>query len=137
MQTLEEKAAAIIAVLEGERLKAYQDSGGVWTIGFGHTGTVMNDPIGSGMTISSGMVVTLFGYDAKPLFDYVRGVISLRGDILAQAGWVSFGYNAGFGALKAHVANPESILDYVHDRHGNVVDDLVRRRRFEYALIVG
>jgi lysozyme len=31
------KAAAIIAVFEGKKLKAYQDQGGVWTIGFGST----------------------------------------------------------------------------------------------------
>lgn len=32
-----EFAAALIVVFEGERLRAYQDSGGVWTIAFGHT----------------------------------------------------------------------------------------------------
>ena len=31
------KAASIIAVFEGKKLKAYQDQGGVWTIGFGST----------------------------------------------------------------------------------------------------
>ena len=35
-----ELCATLLGVLEGEALKAYQDSGGVWTIGFGHTAGV-------------------------------------------------------------------------------------------------
>jgi len=31
------KAAAIIAIFEGKKLKAYQDQAGIWTIGFGST----------------------------------------------------------------------------------------------------
>jgi lysozyme len=38
MNTFSQTALAMLAVLEGCRLEAYQDSGGVWTIGYGHTG---------------------------------------------------------------------------------------------------
>jgi lysozyme len=31
------KAASIIAIFEGKKLKAYQDQAGIWTIGFGST----------------------------------------------------------------------------------------------------
>jgi lysozyme len=31
------KAASIIAIFEGKKLKSYKDQGGVWTIGFGST----------------------------------------------------------------------------------------------------
>ena len=37
---------------EALSLKAYQDTGGVWTIGYGHTGKVGGVPVGSGMTIT-------------------------------------------------------------------------------------
>lgn len=38
---------------EGERLTAYADIIGVWTIGVGHTGTVDGKPIAKGMVISA------------------------------------------------------------------------------------
>jgi lysozyme len=46
-------AAAIIAVFEGKKLKAYKDQGGVWTIGFGSTYNIdENRPVKEGDTIT-------------------------------------------------------------------------------------
>lgn len=36
------QAESLLQKLEGLRLNAYQDSGGVWTIGYGHTGFDVN-----------------------------------------------------------------------------------------------
>lgn len=41
-----------IVLEEGEHLKAYQDSVGIWTIGVGHTGFVDNTPVVKGLTIT-------------------------------------------------------------------------------------
>lgn len=50
MQT-SEKGIALIKEFEGCRLTAYQDSVGVWTIGYGWTQPVDGKPIRAGMTI--------------------------------------------------------------------------------------
>ena len=46
-------AAAIIAVFEGKKLKAYKDQGGVWTIGYGSTFNIDEKrPVKEGDTIT-------------------------------------------------------------------------------------
>lgn len=46
-------AAAIIAIFEGKKLKAYKDQGGVWTIGYGSTYNIdENRPVQEGDTIT-------------------------------------------------------------------------------------
>jgi lysozyme len=47
------KAASIIAIFEGKKLKAYRDQAGVWTIGFGSTYNIdENRPVREGDTIT-------------------------------------------------------------------------------------
>lgn len=47
------KAASIIAIFEGKKLKAYQDQGGVWTIGYGSTYNIDEKrPVQQGDTIT-------------------------------------------------------------------------------------
>ena len=47
------KAASIIAVFEGKKLKAYKDQGGVWTIGYGSTYNIDEKrPVQKGDTIT-------------------------------------------------------------------------------------
>ena len=48
-----DKGLQFIRREEGERLTAYADIIGVWTIGVGHTGTVDGKPVAKGMVISS------------------------------------------------------------------------------------
>lgn len=48
-----EKGLQFIRREEGERLTAYADVIGVWTIGVGHTGTVDGKPVAKGMVIST------------------------------------------------------------------------------------
>jgi GH24 family phage-related lysozyme (muramidase) len=50
MQT-SDKGIALIKEFEGCKLTAYQDSVGVWTIGYGWTQPVDGKPIRAGMTI--------------------------------------------------------------------------------------
>jgi GH24 family phage-related lysozyme (muramidase) len=50
MQT-SDKGIALIKEFEGCKLTAYQDSIGVWTIGYGWTQPVDGKPIRAGMTI--------------------------------------------------------------------------------------
>lgn len=48
-----EKGLQFIRHEEGERLTAYADIIGVWTIGVGHTGAVDGKPVAKGMVISA------------------------------------------------------------------------------------
>jgi lysozyme len=52
---------------EGCRLKAYQDTGGVWTIGYGHTSGVR-----SGQVITFPLAVTLLKHDMQSAANFVN-----------------------------------------------------------------
>ncbi len=112
MVTLAEFAAALITVFEGERLTAYLDSGGVPTIGIGHTSSVI-----AGDVITHEQAIALFAIEAAAL--------------------ASFGFNCGRGALAKVLAGGDLVSNPVHttDRHGKVLAGLVARRRLEETLI--
>ena len=118
-------AAALIRVFEGCRLTAYQDSGGVWTVGFGHTAGVTE-----GMTITMEQAAEFLQQDAAPLLALVKDE-----PLIAAAAYVSFGYNCGRGALELVLEGKAQLTNFVHDRHGNELPGLVSRRALEQALI--
>lgn len=93
---LSEKGANLIKQYEGLRLNAYQDAGGVWTIGYGHTGGVQ-----PGDVITREEADAMFWSDVEK---FVRGVNRLKqGTRLTQNQFdalVSFSYNCGLGALE-------------------------------------
>lgn len=51
--TINAAGLALIKQYEGLRLTAYQDSVGIWTIGYGHTGKVDGEAVCKGMKITS------------------------------------------------------------------------------------
>ena len=119
-------AAALIRVFEGVRLTAYQDSSGVWTIGFGHTGS----EVVSGYTITMDQASSLLQSDAAPLLKLVEAE-----PLVAAAAYMSFGYNCGYNTLEGVLQGRDYLERYIHDRHGNVLPGLVSRRGLEAALI--
>jgi lysozyme len=121
-----ELAAALIRVFEGVRLTAYQDSGGVWTVGFGHTGP----EVVQGYTITMDQAAQQLATDALPLFTLVAAE-----PMIAAAAYVSFGYNTGRHTLELVLEGKAKLENYIHDRHGNVLPGLVARRGLEAALI--
>ncbi|HEX4138350.1 MAG TPA: hypothetical protein VHY84_27315 [Bryobacteraceae bacterium] len=126
--TIAQLAAALIAVFEGpECLQAFQDGGGIWTIGRGHTRGVV-----AGMTCTHAQALAWFAQDQMRLLAMVEGL-----PLLAAAAYVSFGYNCGFGALHLVLDQHDTISNPVHttDRHGNIENGLVSRRLLERLLI--
>jgi lysozyme len=125
--TIPELAGALIATFEGERLTAYRDSGGVLTIGFGHTGK----DVTPGKSISHVGAVALLEQDAAPLFALVAHL-----PVAHAAALVSFGYNCGRAKLELVLAGHDTISNPMHttDRRGMVQPGLVARRRLEEAL---
>ena len=49
---ISENGIEFIRQLEGEKLTAYPDIVGIWTIGVGHTGFVDGKPVARGMAIT-------------------------------------------------------------------------------------
>ena len=128
--TIAQLAAALIAVFEGpEKLVAFLDTGGVATIGRGHTAGVH-----LGQTCTHEQAVAWFEADQAPLLSMVEGQ-----PLFAGAAYVDFGYNCGHGALDAVLKNEGSIADPKHtiDRHGVVQPGLVSRRALELLMIAG
>ena len=125
--TLAEVTASLIVTFEGEKLTAYQDSGGVWTIGIGHTKDVQ-----PGQRITHEQAVQFFIADCAPLLALVAGFPTLQGAALA-----SFGFNCGIARLRDVLAGHDSIdlPRHTQDRHGTVLPGLVARRRLEKMLI--
>ena len=145
MQT-SDKGIALIKEFEGCKLTAYQDSVGVWTIGYGWTQPVDGKPIRAGMTIKqetaerllkTGMVsyesdvsrlvkvgLTLGQFDALVSFTYTLGARSLSTSTLLRK------LNAGDYAGAA-----DEFLRW-NKAGGKVLNGLTRRREAERALFL-
>jgi GH24 family phage-related lysozyme (muramidase) len=94
MQT-SDKGIALIKQFEGCKLTAYQDSVGVWTIGYGWTQPVDGKPIRAGMTIKQETAERLL---KTGLVSYESDVSRLVKVGLTQGQFdalVSFTYNLG------------------------------------------
>lgn len=145
MQT-SEKGIALIKEFEGCRLTAYQDSVGVWTIGYGWTQPVDGKPIRAGMTIKQETAERLLK----------TGLVSYENDVsrLVKVGLthrqfdalVSFTYNLGARSLSTStLLRKLNAGDYAgaadefllwNKAGGKVLNGLTRRREAERALFL-
>ena len=92
----------LIKDFEGERLIAYQDSVGIWTIGIGHTGKVDGKNICQGMKITSQKSEELLKAD----IEYFENAVNKINFLLNQNQFdalVSFSFNCGIGNLQTLV----------------------------------
>lgn len=140
MKTSEE-GINLIKSFEGFMAKAYVCIGGVWTIGYGHTG----DDVKPGMVWSERKATEQLKIDLEEreqqLTDWIETVPTTQNQFDAL---LSLGYNIGMGALsKSH-----ALRDHMRGRHnsaaqafmnwtkvkGKVVQGLVRRRKAEKVL---
>lgn len=97
---ISENGINLIKQFEGCKLTAYQDSVGVWTIGYGWTQPV------DGKTVAKGMVITQQKANqllTEGVAQYEKGVTNLVTVSLNQNQFdalVDFAYNLGVNALK-------------------------------------
>jgi lysozyme len=84
----------LIKQFEGLRLKAYQDSVGVWTIGYGHTKGVK-----AGMTINETTAEAFLVNDLESAEADVARLVKIDLNANEHAALVSFVFNLGGGAL--------------------------------------
>jgi lysozyme len=136
-----EALKAHIKEREGLSLKAYPDDGGVWTIGYGHTGGVKK-----GDLITLQTAEDLFGRDLAEFEGYVNGL----GLELTQGQFdalTDFCYNPGIGNLrsstllkKIRAGRPSSEIQNEFRKwkycKGKVLAGLVKRREWEAQMWV-
>lgn len=122
---------------EGCNLKSYRDSGGVWTIGIGHTKGVCPK-----QTITMSKAEEFCRADLAENERYINNLhLPLtQGQFDAL---VDFSYNSGIGnlmksrLLKMIQANindkniPPEFMFWAHDKKGNLINGLIKRKRFE------
>lgn len=124
---------ALIKEAEGYRDHAYQDGGGVWTIGYGHTRGVKQ-----GDTCNPSQAEYWLEQD---LLDAEAAVCKLVKTPLTDnqfAALVSFTFNLGPGALQTLLSHgienvPTQILRWDHD-NGKQIPGLTKRRLSEHNL---
>jgi len=128
-----------IREFEGERLKAYKCSAGVWTIGVGHTSAAGAPEVSEGMTITAAESSTIL---ARDLASFELGVEKMLEVKVTQAQFdvlVSFAFNCGLGSLKKSTllkrvnegnfdAVPAELMKWTR-AGGKEIAGLVRRRR--------
>ncbi len=86
---------ALTRSFEGLRLEAYQDSAGIWTIGYGHTGPEVR----AGLRISESQAEALLRADLASAVRCVRGAVRVSVTQYQFDALVDFCFNAGRGNL--------------------------------------
>lgn len=128
---------------EALRLVAYPDSGGVWTIGWGHTGPEVHP----GLTITRAQAVSYLRIDVQRFVKAVNENVHVT---LTQSQFdalVSFVFNVGISAFERstvlellnkgdYVGAESHFMDWIYVNH-KVVDGLVNRRRSEQQEFEG
>lgn len=134
-------ALELIKHSEGCRLRAYQDTGGVWTIGWGHTGKSVHD----GLVITQEEADTLLLQDATNAQRAVQQLCPILADKPAkQAAIIDFVFNLGAERLHSSTllrcithqqydAVPAQLKRWVYD-NGKILPGLVTRREAECIL---
>lgn len=131
-QTTNPAGLQLIESFEGLRLTSYQDSVGVWTIGYGHTAGVK-----PGQTITQQQAQAFLQQD----LGVAEVAVNKLGLTLTDnqfAALVSFTFNLGGGNLNKLMSHglaavPDRILLFDH-AGGKVLAGLTRRRQAERAL---
>jgi len=133
-QTTNQAGLELIESFEGLRLTSYQDSVGVWTIGYGHTQGVQ-----PGQTITQQQAQAFLQQD----LGVAEAAVNKLGLTLTDnqfAALVSFTFNLGAGNLnklmsQGMAAAADRILLFDH-AGGRVLPGLTRRRQAERALFL-
>jgi len=136
----------IVKHFEGRELRAYQDSVGVWTIGYGHTSAAGAPQVYAGLTITEQQAEDILKKDLELFENGVRDLVKvpINGDQFAAL--VSFSFNVGLGALAdSTLLRKLNSGDYQGAANefprwvkagGQTLPGLVRRRDAERALFL-
>ena len=138
-----QKTLDLIKKYEGLRLKAYKDTGGVWTIGYGHTSDDYF-PVNSKSRITAEKAEELLAHDLKEAEAAVDRLVKVPMNANQRGALVSFTYNLGEGQVSEstllkklnagdYASVPAQMKRWVYD-DGVKLRGLVRRRADEALL---
>lgn len=133
----------LIVSFEGEKLLSYKDTGGVWTIGVGHTSDE-HFKVVPNQLISKEQSRKLLAIDLKEAEAFVDKLVKVPLNENQRGALVSFTFNLGGGSLKISTllkklnagnydAVPSELNKWVYD-DGVKLKGLVRRREAEGKL---
>ena len=142
MQVISEEGISLIKKFEGCELESYQDSVGVWTIGYGHTKGVEK-----GMTITKDEADRMLIEELVEYEGYINDMVTVnlgQCEFDALVAWV---YNLGPTNLKNstllkelnagnYLVVPQEIKRW-NKAGGEVLKGLIRRREAEALLFMG
>jgi lysozyme len=141
--TYSKDGLALTEQFEGCRLAAYQDQVGVWTIGYGHTGS----GVASGLTITQDQAVDLLASDVAASAAYVNAAVTVELQQSEFDALVDFVFNLGRGAFAGSTLLKNlnagqfdaaaAQFDLWDHAGGQVVAGLLRRRQAEQAMFQG
>ncbi|MDY4594133.1 MAG: lysozyme [[Pasteurella] aerogenes] len=141
---ISERGINFIKSEEGERLTAYQDIVGVWTIGVGHTGYVDNKPVSKGMKISQDKSRELLLKDLRRFEKTINDSVKVPLKQNQYDALVSLAFNIGEGAFaRSTLVRKLNALDYQgasvqflvwKNAGGRVSKGLLNRRKREKGM---
>lgn len=136
------KGEALIKSYEKLRLVAYQDLGGVWTIGWGHTGPGVEE----GATCTAEQAQVWFWSDTSHAVNATNRAVDIALSQNQFDAIVSFTYNVGVGAEEhstlIRLVNAKNLAGAADEFpkwnkvNGVISDGLIARRKAERALFV-
>ena len=138
-------AIDLIKRYEGFRPQAYQDSVGVWTIGYGTT-RINGQPVKAGMTITEDQALQLVQQEVNKLWSQIESILKVKINDNQMNALVDFAYNLGFGSLKnstlMRLVNESKFEEAANEfprwvyAGGKVLPGLVKRREAERQLFL-
>ena len=133
---------SLIKKFEGCELESYQDSVGVWTIGYGHTKNIKE-----GMTISKEQADNMLLNELDEYCEYVEKAVDVTLKQCEFDALVAWTYNLGSTNLNnstmlkvLNAGDKEDVpaqMKRWNKAGGKVLEGLVRRREAEAALFAG
>ncbi len=139
---MSELAETIIKMFEGLRLKAYQDSVGIWTIGYGTTGSFVIP----GMQISVEQAEKYLQDSLVTIEDEIKTLVKVPLNDNQLAALESFVYNLGIGAFakstllkllnKGEYADAAVQFGFWVHAGSKILPGLVKRREAERKLFL-
>lgn len=143
---ISENGLAFIRAFEGFSPEAYQDSVGIWTIGYGWTHPIDGIPIHDGMMITSNKAERLLRSGIKKYEQDINRYVKVPLTQNQFDALVSFAYNLGSQALNQstllkllNAGNTQGAAEEFlrwNKAGGRILPGLIRRRKAERELFL-